>query len=922
MPPGQVQPLPQRAASALLRRHVDLRRHSTGLTIALTALFAVFLSLLPLPAKLRPLPSLRDQPLRTALTELVLPPKAANTEDFPGANGGGVTEETGAAAEIHLPVSDTESGEWGRTATGMTEEALLHAKKLEALAASVGAHHVDIEEGCGYWRDVECTFSGMRKFFDALEQHLAEVRTEPIRVVHLGDSLIASDHISDMVRSRLQSRYGSGGKGFLFVDRPTRFAGRKVRTGEASGGWKVAKLTDSRPPRDIGFSGVTFNASNNAERTEFDVDSASREAELFFLSQPNGGTVEVRSDGKLLTSVLTQNSKPEPAFARVPLPEGAKKLQLSTGGGPVQIHGVALESESSGIVYDSIGLPGATAEVYLRADEKNFTRQLARRDPSLVMVMLGGNEAYRFDRGWLPLSTVKDTSDRFLQRIRRAVPNAACLVTSPMDAGFKTVGSDIRARKGTQEVADILREVAFKNGCAFWNMYAAMGGEGAVRRWTAASLMNEDLVHPRAKGADLIGHLIDFAIERAFNAPPPPPKGDKDKPPAVTENSDPPGLVNPSALDRVFDKLHRLESGQGGRVGMVQLGASHTAALMFTDEVRERMVKRFGGAGRGFIAAGKGSPRLAKAKVLRDLTGDWTMKDAINADPGQPWSLTGGRPEGKPGAVMEISFCDGCAPTKDKGHVEIYYLEEPKMGRLGVFIDGLQVAELPRKAPTAVKGQVETFKVEGPSHRIQVKVLGPAPATVFGAAFELDKEGIIYDALGLPGATAIIADNFDKETFVTQLKGRRPDLFVLFYGTNEAGILDLDPDNLRKHFTSLLQTLKRASDDASCLVVGPTDRAKKLPDNSWADAPSQMKVIRIYRDVATQEGCAFWSARAAMGGNKAMLRWRRMDPPLGNADGVHLTPRGYEWLARLFLDDLLNAYEAPFKQVVGKVEAQ
>ncbi len=897
---------------------MDLRRHSTGLTIALTALFAVFLSLLPLPANLRPIPSLRDQPLRTALAEMVVPAKPAGpAEEFPG---GGVTEETGAAAEIALPVSETESGEWGRTATGFTDEELLRAKKLEALAKSVGARHVDIEQGCGYWRDVDCTYAGMTLFFDALEQLLAERRTEPIRIVHLGDSLIASDHISDMVRARLQRRYGSGGKGFLFVDRPTRFAGRKVRTGEASGGWKVAKLTDNRPPRDIGFSGVTFNAGSAQERTEFEVDPASREAELFFLAQPNGGTVEVSSDGKVLTKVLTQGYKPEPAFTKVPLPEGAKKLSLSTGGGPVQIHGVALESESAGIVYDSIGLPGATADVYLRADEKNFARQLARRDPSLVMVMLGGNEAYRFDHGWDKLDKVKDTSDRFLQRIRKAVPQASCLVTSPMDAGFKTVGSDIRLRKGTQEVADILREVAFKNGCAFWNMYAAMGGEGAVRRWTAASLMNEDLVHPRAKGADLIGHLIDFAIERAFNAPPPTPKGEE-KTVAASDNNDPPGLVNPSALDRVFDKLHRLEAGQGGRVGIAQLGASHTAALMFTDEVRERMVKRFGGAGRGFIAAGKGSPRLAKAKIFRDLAGDWTIKDAINAEPGQPWSLTGSRPEGKPGAVMEIYFCDGCEATKDKGKVEIYYLEDPKMGRLGVFIDGVQVAELPRKPPKATAAAVETFSVTGQSHRIQVKVLGPAPATVFGAAFELDKEGIIYDALGLPGATAMVADNFDKESFGTQLKGRRPDLFVLFYGTNEAGITDLDPDNLRTHFTSLLTTLKKASGDASCLVIGPTDRAKKLPDGSWADAPSQMKVIRIYREVATTQGCAFWSARAAMGGNKAMLRWRRTDPPLGNQDGVHLTPRGYEWLARLFLDDVLGAYEAPFKQVVGKVEA-
>ncbi|MGQ0504348.1 MAG: GDSL-type esterase/lipase family protein, partial [Myxococcaceae bacterium] len=764
----------------------------------------------------------------------------------------------------------------------------------------------------------------------AIDKLLSEQRTEPIRVVHLGDSLSAADHISDMVRARLQRRYGSGGKGFLFVDRPTRFSGRKVRTGEASGGWKVAKLTDTKPPRDIGFSGVSFNAGNNSqEKTEFEVDPASRKAEVFYVSQPNGGSVEVRSDGKTVANIATVKSQSELGFMQVPLPQGAKKVQLLTRGGPVQIHGLSLESESAGMVYDSIGLPGATAAVFLRADEKVFAQELARRNPSLVLVMLGGNEAYRFDKGWAQLPEVKDSSNRLLARIRKAVPNSACLVTSPMDAGFKTVGSDIRLRKGTLEVANILREVAFKNGCAFWNMYAAMGGEGAVRRWLAAGLMNEDLVHPRAKGADLMGHLIDFAIERAFNAQPPAPKAtanldEKERQKLATaaaEKLDPPGLINPSVLDRVFDKLRRLESGQGGRVGLVQLGASHTASQMFTDELRERMVKRFGGAGRGFIALGDSTPRLAKSRIIREKAGTWEISDALNAAPGQAWSLTGSRPEGNPGASMSISFCDGCEPTKDKGHVELYYLEEPKMGRLQVLIDGQKVAELPRKTPKAMSAKVESFPVVGQSHRIQVKVMGPAPATVFGAAFELDKEGIIYDALGLPGATSIVADNFDKEAFATQLRPRKADLFVLFYGTNESGLADLNVDNLREHFTSLLRTLKKTSEDASCLVVGPTDRAKKLPDGSWVDAPSQMKVIRLYREVATKEGCAFWSARAAMGGNKAMLRWRRMDPPLGNADGVHLTSRGYAWLARVLLDDLLGAYEAPFKSAVGKVEA-
>ncbi|MGQ0507773.1 MAG: hypothetical protein ACT4TC_20925, partial [Myxococcaceae bacterium] len=137
---------------------MDLRRHSTALTIALTASFAVFLSVLPLPSALRPLPSLRDKELKDALSEMVFPKKPVAAEDFPGA-AGGVTEETGAAAEIALPIADHETGEWARTATGLTEDELLHAKKLEALAKQVGAKHVDIEQACGYWRDLECTYS-------------------------------------------------------------------------------------------------------------------------------------------------------------------------------------------------------------------------------------------------------------------------------------------------------------------------------------------------------------------------------------------------------------------------------------------------------------------------------------------------------------------------------------------------------------------------------------------------------------------------------------------------------------------------------------------------------------------------------------------------------------------------------------------
>jgi hypothetical protein len=97
-------------------------------------------------------------------------------------------------------------------------------------------------------------------------------------------------------------------------------------------------------------------------------------------------------------------------------------------------------------------------------------------------------------------------------------------------------------------VRDIVRDVAMEKGCAFWDLYGAMGGAGSAGRWVDRGLLKQDLIHPVGGGADLIGHLFDFALERARTGRPNAPS------PRPTE---PPGLVDPSgnALARTYAKL-------------------------------------------------------------------------------------------------------------------------------------------------------------------------------------------------------------------------------------------------------------------------------------------------------------------------------------------------------------------------------
>ncbi|AKQ63470.1 hypothetical protein A176_000382 [Myxococcus hansupus] len=897
-----------------------LKARSTGLTLILTVALALGLSLAPVPDAFRPLPSLQRGPLHEKLVALVLPTSmsggratrppgevmtaGASAAQRPPEETEEVEQEldAGSLAAAPLPAVPTTPG------IGLEElsaPTLARAKELEALRERMGAQHVDVELNCRKeGPDGDCLEDGLAPFTRALSELRTDARRAPVRVVHLGDSLVASDHITDLVRDRLQERFGAGGKGFLFITRPAS-AGRWTRSGRGTDGWEIERLVDSKWPRDrVGWTGVAFSTDKGPQSTRYDVEG-SRVAELFFLAQPTSGSVQFSVDGKPLQRIQTRGfskNKSEAAFARVTLPQGAKTLTLTTSG-KVELHGMTLETGTPGVVYDTVGLLGGMAEVYLRAQPAAFRAQLRQRKPSLVVMMVGGNEAFFYSRDRITLETVREQIRELMSRVRANVPSAACLLMAPIDAGVRTMSGEVVARRGTQEIGDIYREEARAAGCAFWDAYAAMGGDGSAARWFAEGLMLDDLVHPRARGSDLLGHLFDMSVQRAFA---------KSRAPLLTV-ADPTGLQHAdTALTRTFDKLQRRESGESLRVGITQLGGSHTASHYFTDAVRDVLSKRFGDAGRGFIAAGKASPRLEPSGVTRALEGEWRIEDALSSPHGGPWGLTGVRAVGGPGAKLRIQFCKDCPDAKQpSGRLDLYALDVPDTRAPDITVDS---EAMPPEAPppeplTAPTVRIRSFPVTGPSHTVEVTAPKDGNVTVLGASLEYDTPGIVYDALGLPGATSFALKNMDAAAVDAQLASRRPDLLVFWYGTNEASRPDLDSAALRRDYTALLKRLRQAT-NAECLLLGPTDRLEQDAGGPWREAPSLVSVLNTLPQVAKDAGCAYWSPRAAMGGERSMLRWQRAQPALGHADGVHLTAEGYARLAGAFARELLTAYEA------------
>lgn len=881
-----------------------------GFLVALT----LGLSVLPLPDALRPFPALTAKPKETLLGALW--PKAVQSAPLeippePQLASLAPPPEPRAAPD-ELP-DEPQLDDVERALLALPEAEQPKARQLEALAEVLGARHVDIEEGCRVDGPNGCEETALEPFFAALDEMKAGARGAPVRVVHLGNSLIASDYITGKARDRLQARHGNGGGGFFFVDRPTPNAGLTTRTGKATEGWEIARLTDKERTQVLGLTGVAFEAGEETLSTSFDTRGA-KLADVLYLKQPGGGVIDVRADGRLLARLSTGQRGVSTDVLRVALPDTSRSLSVSTTG-RVALYGVAMEEAQEGVVYDSIGLPGATAEVFLRANEEAFAAQLQARDPSLVVLMLGGNEALERSLGWNSPEKVTASFKALIDRVRAGAPTAACLAVGPLAAGVRAVSGAVSSRGGTAEITEAIRAAALEKGCAFWDMFRAFGGDEAFGRWLGKGLMQEDLVHPRLLGGDLLGHLLDFALARAqlANDPRAP------QPAPVTRGQ----AVDAQRLARVFEKLTRLSTGEGDRVAVLQLGASHTAAHFFSDEVRRRLAARFGDAGRGFVAAGKASKRLEPSGVRRSLSGPWTIHDARDRHPAHRgtdddggvtdnlWSLTGVRAEGQAKARAEFTFCARCTEPEVASRLQLFYLASPEMGVMDVRLDGKTVATIaPPDAGTPRGAAVLPLDAPGATQRLEVQNGGPGPITVLGAAAELKRPGVVYDALGLPGSTVFTIAGYDRDALTTQLQARAPDLYVLWYGTNESALPNLDPEAMKQAYAQLFVALKAAAPQADCLLIAPTDRMSRQKDRTWATARSQEAVMAELEGIAAEHGCALWSARTAMGGPGSMHAWRTHQPRLAHPDHVHLTPRGYHELAGAFADDLLAAWDA------------
>ncbi|MBN2340670.1 MAG: hypothetical protein JXX29_00840 [Deltaproteobacteria bacterium] len=348
-------------------------------------------------------------------------------------------------------------------------------------------------------------------------------RDEPVRILHYGDSILTTDELSGRVRYILQRKFGDAGHGFVLLAKPWQWYHHLgIDQGGTIDKWKIRPFT-SAPLKDglYGLGGVAFLASRGGSAKAWIQTAAEGEQgrhvrtfDISYLEQPDGGSFNVYTDNQMRVKIDTSGDEKLVKHAKISVKLGPSKLKIeSNNDGVLRLFGVILETEESGVVYDSLAINGARATALARFDEAHWQQVMRYRDPSLIIIMMGANEGAN---QFLNLKQYRKDFAEILKTVKSASTEASCLVVGPLDQATKVSTGRLGSKKMPAKLSRAQREVAFASGCAFFDTYQAMGGDRSMAKWATSGLGGGDLIHPTKNGAQKLGNWLAEALLYAY----------------------------------------------------------------------------------------------------------------------------------------------------------------------------------------------------------------------------------------------------------------------------------------------------------------------------------------------------------------------------------------------------------------------
>jgi lysophospholipase L1-like esterase len=332
----------------------------------------------------------------------------------------------------------------------------------------------------------------------------------PLHILQYGDSHTASDDWANQMRQDFQARFGAGGPGYTLPGHPFLGYRRFDSRGGNSRGWYTSGIVTRKSDGIDGLGGVSLTSQSAGETVTLNVECET--LELHYLRQPGGGQLEFSVDGSP-TATIDTGGDTGPGIYSYVAPLGPHQYTLRTlSSAPVRLFGWVAQNHA-GVTYETLGINGAEAKLMLEWNSGILDPELMSRDPALIVLAYGTNEA--LSRSWTA-EEYRAVLVEIIRRLRAAAPVASILLIGPPDCEYRARGRRLPFPH-LDQVIEIQRDVAQTNGCAFWDWRAAMGGPGSVRQWVQAGLGQGDYTHLTGAGYRMAGGMLFEELMAQYN---------------------------------------------------------------------------------------------------------------------------------------------------------------------------------------------------------------------------------------------------------------------------------------------------------------------------------------------------------------------------------------------------------------------
>ena len=373
--------------------------------------------------------------------------------------------------------------------------------------------------------EVNVVNTDARAYLSAFYAALDSVGSQPVRVVHYGDSQIEEDRITNVLRERWQKEYGGGGVGLIPLHQtiPTRTIRQWISINDkvqsAQGGPKRYLVYGPRSMRltesdDYGVMGQVAVMDSTLVKGSEDIVlhiepiDKKRKPHNYF------NRVRVWTDS-VDGYILAQDTMLNPTSdSRHPLlytlPDSCERCELHLQG-KGHVYGVSLETPT-GVIVDNIPMRGCSGNIFTKIDSTQLSNFYRETNTRLIILQFGGNMIPQTENPSTISGYVRSTLRQQVRYIRACAPKASILFVGPSDMSTNIDGQ-MTTYPLVPYMDKLLKKMAAEEQIAYWSMYDAMGGKDSMVRWVENGLAGSDYVHFTRAGANNIGKKLYQWIE-------------------------------------------------------------------------------------------------------------------------------------------------------------------------------------------------------------------------------------------------------------------------------------------------------------------------------------------------------------------------------------------------------------------------